>query len=160
MINPDRFMAGIKLYEKGKSKRIVFTGGSDYFIPTKSPEGNIYLKAALYLGIPNQAISTTGRVFNTLDEAKAIRKMFDIENRHAPRKIILVTSAFHMKRAKRQFEREDFKVYPFPVDFKSQNKSIGLVLRNPFNWIPNSKYLNSSSVALRELIGRIFYRSW
>ena len=74
-------------------------------------------------------------------------------------KIILVTSAYHMKRAKKIFEREGISVLPYPVDFKS-NKSLKTSLRNPLKWIPTASHLNSSSIAIREIFGRIIYRTW
>ena len=71
--------------------------------------------------------------------------------------IILVTSAFHMHRAKRIFEKEGFIVKAFPVDFKS-NKNLKQILSYPITWFPSSINLYKSSIAIRELIGRTFYR--
>jgi len=122
------------------------------------PEGNVYIKKAADLGIPYSALSTTSQVINTDEESQAIRKSFK-KDFPQPR-ILLVTSAFHMKRAKRQFERNGFIVEPFPVDFKAQSYSEYSNWKDPLEWIPNSRNLNSSSIALREMLGRLFYRSW
>ena len=70
-----------------------------------------------------------------------------------------MTSAFHMKRAKRVFERQGISVVPYPVDFKV-NKSFFTSLQNPLIWIPNSDSLNRSTNAIREIIGRIIYRAF
>ena len=70
-----------------------------------------------------------------------------------------MTSAFHMKRAKKVVESERITVQPYPVDFKS-NKSFFTSLRNPLKWIQSSSYLNKSSSAIREIIGIIIYRAW
>ena len=112
------------------------------------------------MGIPKDDLFTTYPVNNTLQEAKAIKKLLNdelpplIQNR-----IILVTSAFHMKRAKKVFESEGIIVQPYPVDFKS-NKSFFSSLRNPLNWMPSSSSLNKSSSAIREIIGRFVYGAW
>ena len=45
------------------------------------------------------------------------------------------------------------------VDFKA-NKSLYSSLRNPLKWIPNAQSLAKSSSAIREIIGRIYYRSF
>ena len=74
--------------------------------------------------------------------------------------ILLVTSAFHMKRAKKIFEKQGFIVQPFPVDFKSRGKWAGESAKDLTLWIPNANHLASSSAALRELIGRIIYRAF
>ena len=65
-----------------------------------------------------------------------------------------------MKRAKREFERNGFIVEPFPVDFKAKRYSNYALWKNPLEWVPNSKNLHMNSIALREILGRIVYRSW
>ena len=111
------------------------------------------------MGLPKKNLYTTYPVNNTLQEAKAIKKLLKNEIPLKQKKIILVTSAFHMKRAKKVFESEGISVQPYPVDFKSKNSFISS-LRNPLKWMPNSYYLNQSSSAIREIIGRIIYRAW
>ena len=153
--DPDRFFAGVNLYQKGKASKIFFTGGSTPYQNNLKDEGTLYKENAVSLGIPSESIATTGKVINTLEEAIEIRKMLNQKN--SPSKILLVTSAFHMKRAKKLFERQGFLVHPFPVDFKTSKISHW---RSPYQWIPNSLSLNRSSNALREIIGRTIYRSW
>ena len=152
--DPDRFFAGISLFRKGKAPRLFFTGGTPYGMESKD-EGTLYKENAINMGIPPDAISTTDKVFNTAQEAIEIRR--NLNQMNSSSKILLVTSAFHMKRAKKLFERQGFLVYPFPVDFKSSKISRW---QSPYQWIPNSGSLNRSSRALRELLGRIIYRSW
>ena len=157
--DPDRFFAGIDLYKANKSNRLIFTGGINPLISGLPPEGDIYIKEALSMGIPKKDLFTTYPVSNTLQEAKAIKKLLNDEIPSSQKKVILVTSASHMNRAKRVFEREGINVLPYPVDFRS-NKSFSTSLRNPLMWIPNSASLNKSTSAIREIIGRIIYRSW
>ncbi len=157
--DPDRFFAGIDLYKANKSNRLIFTGGINPLISGLPPEGDIYIKKALSKGIPKKDLFTTYPVSNTLQEAKAIKKLLNNEIQKSKKKVILVTSAFHMNRAKRVFEREGISVLPYPVDFKS-NKIFSPSLSNPLMWIPNSSSLGSSTSAIREIIGRIIYRSW
>ncbi len=157
--DPDRFISGINLYRANKSNKLIFTGGLDPLNSTLPPEGDIYIKEAISMGIPKKDLFTTYPVFNTLGEAKAIKNLLGRKKTSNKKKIILVTSAFHMKRAKKVFEREGINVLPYPVDFKTSKNFISS-LRNPLIWIPSSFYLNKSSQAIRELIGRIIYRSW
>ena len=157
--DPDRFFAGIDLYKANKSNRLIFTGGINPLITGLPPEGDIYIKEALSKGIPKKDLFTTFPVSNTLQEAKAIKKLLNDEISATQKKVILVTSAFHMNRAKKVFEREGIIVLPYPVDFRG-NKSFFTSLRNPLMWIPNSSSLNLSTDAIREIVGRIIYRSW
>ena len=157
--DPDRFLAGINLYRANKSNRLIFTGGINPLYPGSPPEGNIYIKEAISLGIPKKDLFTTYSVTNTLQEAKAVKKILNNEISSSRKEIILVTSAFHMKRAKKVFEREGIVVLPYPVDFKS-SKSLSSSLRNPLKWVPSSSSLSRNSSAIREIIGRIIYKSW
>ena len=156
--DPDRFLAGVDLYKANKSNRLIFTGGVDPLISDLPPEGEIYIKEAISMGLPEEDLFSTYPVHNTLQEAKAVKKLLNNELPFIQKKVILVTSAFHMKRAKKVFESEGISVQPYPVDFKS--KRIFSSLRNPLKWMPSASYLNKSSNAIREIIGRIIYRIW
>jgi len=157
--DPDRFLAGIDLYKANKSNRLIFTGGINPLTSDLPPEGDIYIKEAVSMGLPKEDLYTTYPVNNTLQEAKAIKKLLNNEIPLIQKNIILVTSAFHMKRAKKVFEREGISVQPYPVDFKSKRSFISS-LRNPLIWVPNTDYLNRSSRAIREIIGRIISGTW
>lgn len=156
--DPDRFLAGINLYKANKSKRLIFTGGINPLVSDLPPEGDIYMMEAIALGIPEKDLFSTYPVSNTFEEAKAINKLLNTEIPASQNKIILVTSAFHMKRAKRVFERAGINVIPYPVDFKS--KKILSSLNNPLTWIPQSSSLARSTYAIREIMGRIIYKIW
>ena len=153
--DPDRYFAGISLYQNKKAPRLIFTGGTTPYDQQSINEGTLYKEHAISLGIPSDAIFVTNKVFNTLQESIEIRR--ELNQINSSSKVLLVTSAFHMKRAKKVFERQGFIVYPFPVDFKTSKIS---KWQSPNKWIPNSYSLNRSSKALREIIGRSIYRSW
>ena len=157
--DPDRFLAGIDLYKANKSNRLIFTGGINPLSSDLPPEGDIYIKEAISIGLPKEDLFTTYPVNNTLQEAKAIKKLLNDESPLIQNRIILVTSAFHMKRAKKVFESEGINVQPYPVDFKN-NKSFITSLRNPLSWIPSSYSLSKSSSGIREIIGRFIYGTW
>ena len=157
--DPDRFIAGVNLFKAQKSNRLIFTGGLNGFSTDLPPEGDIYIEEAISMGIPSRNLYTTYPIYNTFQEAKAVKVLLNQELQSKSKSIILVTSAFHMNRAKKVFEREGFLVQPYPVDFKSRKSFISL-LKDPLRWIPNSRYLYRNSAALREFIGRIVYRIW
>jgi uncharacterized SAM-binding protein YcdF (DUF218 family) len=68
--------------------------------------------------------------------------------------IILVTSAFHMPRAKMLFERQGFEVEPFPVDFRVSDRQRTTVL----SFLPKAEYLEDSETAMREGVGVLYYK--
>ena len=153
--DPDRFLAGLDLYRAGKAPRLLFTGGASPFRPGQAPEGQRYLQEARQLGVPVAAMASTSPVVNTAEEAAAIRQLLP-----GRAQLLLVTSAFHMRRAQRLFERQGLQVLPFPVDFQSRGRWAGPLWRDPTQWFPSARALNDSSRALRELIGRLVVRSW
>ena len=151
--DPDRFLAGIDLYKANKSNRLIFTGGINPLSSDLPPEGDIYIKEAISMGLPKEDLFTTYPVNNTLQEAKAIKKLLNNELPLIQNRIILVTSAFHMKRAKKVFENEGISVQPYPVDFKSKNNKITIL-----DFIRSADSLSRSSFAIREVLGRMYYR--
>ncbi|QLG87195.1 YdcF family protein [Chitinibacter bivalviorum] len=67
------------------------------------------------------------------------------------RKITLVTSADHMARAARSFTKQGFTVHLAPTDYINREP----ISLNSF--LPQARALQVSSIALRELIGQIWY---
>lgn len=157
--DPDRFFGGIDLYKAGKAKKLIFTGGFDPLLSNSLNEGELNTNDAITLGIPPKDIISTSAAFNTYQESKALKKLFEEKSFYKKKEIILVTSAFHMMRAKKVFERDGFIVTPFPVDFQSRNNLLPL-LSNPLNFLPSEHHLYKSSIALREFLGRLIYLIW
>jgi len=155
--DPDRFDAGIELFKKGKAKKIFFTGGINPYNKTLPPEGDVHKQRAKKLGLNENNFTSTSNVNNTFQEAIKIKILLESGYNFEQKKIILVTSAFHMNRAKKVFEKQNFVVTPFPVDFKSKKNYYRESFYSPYKFIPNSQSLNDSSLAIREIIGRIFY---
>jgi uncharacterized SAM-binding protein YcdF (DUF218 family) len=140
---------------------LLFIGGLSPFRPDQLPEGQRYWEEAELLGIPAAEMQSTPPVVNTAQEAIAIRQLLQASDPAtiSPR-ILLVTSAFHMRRAQRLFERQGLKVVPFPVDFQVRGQWAGPIWRDPTQWLPTAAALDGSSLALRESIGRLIYRAW
>ena len=144
----DRFFKGIELYNFNKSNIIVFTGGKSPYNKTKISEGDILKEYAIRFGVKEKDILITKEVLNTSDESYAVKDL--IGNKKT---IILVTSAFHMSRAKSLFEKQGHIVIPYKVDFKNPPK---------FSWhfidfIASSQGLRKTEIALREILGRFYY---
>ena len=148
----DRFEGGIDLFKAGKAPVIMFTRGQLPWLPNAIPEGDLLSRRAILLGVPHSAIRLTSKVGNTADEALAAHKLLGVEKR-AKKRIILVTSAFHMRRAQLLFEQAGFEVIPYKVDYQVDPASELTVL----GFFPNGESIEKSERALREVIGWIFY---
>ena len=146
--DPDRFFGGIALFKAGKAQKLVFTGGKMPWDKAKKTEGDVLKEFAISNGIPKEKIFVTKNVENTADEAVAVKELISPSKR-----IILVTSAFHMYRAILLFEKQGFIVIPYKVDNKaSENKKITFM-----DFLPSALNLDLTETGIREIIGRIYY---
>jgi uncharacterized SAM-binding protein YcdF (DUF218 family) len=85
---------------------------------------------------------------NTADEAVAVKELIRPNKR-----IILVTSAFHMYRATRLFEKQGFEVIAYKVDYKA-TRSLKTTIMDS---LPDAESLRLTETGIREIIGRLFY---
>jgi uncharacterized SAM-binding protein YcdF (DUF218 family) len=146
--DPDRFWGGIELIKAEKAPLLIFTGGKLPWETGQGNEGDYLKKYAQLLGVPAQNIIVTPDVQNTEQEASAVSEILK-----SRRDIILVTSAFHMARAKANFERKGFRVAEYPVDFRVGEGDINLM-----DFLPHASSLGQTDLAIRELAGRAFYK--
>ena len=113
----------------------------------KKTEGEVLNEYAISNGIPTEKLFVTKDVENTAEEAVAVSALISPSKR-----IILVTSAFHMYRAKRLFEKQGYIVIPYKVDFKSgRNKEIAIL-----DFFPSADNLKTTETGIREIIGRLY----
>jgi uncharacterized SAM-binding protein YcdF (DUF218 family) len=146
--DPDRLFAGIALYKAGKAQKLIFTGGKLPWDKAKKTEGEVLKEFAISNSIPSKNIFVTKEVNSTEDESIAIKELI-----RPSRKIILVTSSYHMYRAKMLFENQGLKVIPFKVDYKASRNNQNTVM----DILPSANNLEITEIGIREIIGRIFY---
>ena len=146
--DPDRFFGGIALFKSGKAHKLIFTGGKMPWDKARKTEGDVLKEYAISYGIPSENISVTKDVENTADEAAAVKELISPSKR-----IILVTSAYHMYRAQRIFEKQGFEVIPCKVDYKTEKNKVTTII----DFLPNADYLKNSEIGFKEILGRIFY---
>lgn len=147
--DPDRFWGGIKLYKLGKADTLIFTGGLLPWNRDGTPEGVVLKTYATDAGVPAKNILITGKAQNTEQEAAAAMELI---KRDKP-SILLVTSAYHMTRARLLFEKKGFIVHEYPVDFKVSASD-----RTLMDFLPSADALLLTDTALREGIGVAYYR--
>ena len=143
----NRILSGIDLFKQNKAPLLILTNGK---LPWSVgiPQGEYLKNFCIKFGIPEESILLTENVQNTDQEAKSVKKLLKTNEAN----IILVTSAFHMPRAKKVFEAANIKVIPFAVDFKTPIKKITII-----DFIPSANSLKDTSHFFREMIGRLYY---
>lgn len=150
----DRFFGGVALYKAAKAPILIFTGGWSPRHPAAPTEGETLSFYATELGIPKERILITGRVSSTQEEANAVAMLLNQKPELSKtRKILLVTSAYHMRRARFLFKRAGVEAIPFPVDFKVSSEEVFSILKV----MPSATSLKATEAALREQYGLLVY---
>lgn len=129
-----RLNEGIRLYRQlnGKAKIIV----SGYSKKENAiPHAYKQKRLAIALGVPEKDIIAEPLPKNTKDEALAAKKIVQNEP------FILVTSAFHMKRAMGLFRRENLHPIAAPTDYFSHDKEVSYADAFNVNYLEYSNYL-------------------
>ncbi len=147
----ERLEAGIVLLQAGKAPWLVFTGGRIPWEGRIKVEGEDSRAQAIVRGVPAERIIITREVGNTSDEARAVA---DLMKERGWRRIILVTSGWHMPRSAHLFRRAGVNCLIFPVDFRRyRNRPVTLL-----DFLPKADALDETETTLREIYGNLFYR--
>lgn len=140
----ERFEAGVQIVNRGKARMLLFTGD------TRGSEGTALQREAIERGVPRERTAVIGAVGNTADEAAQLKRY---ASQHNLKRIVLVTSAWHLPRAMRLFKKAGVEILPFPVDYRgTANRFLPYL-----DWIPNAGSLQKTELALRECYGMAFY---
>lgn len=147
----ERFDAGVILLQAGKARTLVFTGARMSWRDTAATEGDELKRIAEGRGLPTERILVTPPVGNTADEAAAVAALMKT---HGWRRVILVTTGWHMARAAYQFQKAGVDCTLFPVDFRHDPARAV----NAIDFLPRGEAWQQTETALRECYGRLFYR--
>lgn len=147
----DRLVYAVQLYKAGKAPRLLVTGGAP---PGARSEAEIMSDLLQVMGVPASAILQERESRDSHDNAVYTAAML---NRLGMKKILLVTSAFHMRRSEALFAGRGLEVIPAPTDYQ---RGVGPEVLSP--WLPSVSALWRSTYALHEMVGfRVYrYRGW
>jgi uncharacterized SAM-binding protein YcdF (DUF218 family) len=143
----ERVVAAVKLYRTLHIPMVITGGAGDPAMPQLS-DAEPMARMALDLGVPKQEIMIDNTAFNTLASARNVKTAF------AGKRMVLVTSAYHLKRSVGMFRKLGLEVVPQPSGFLSGKRGD----RSFYAAIPRLEFLNISSIALSERISLTWYR--
>jgi uncharacterized SAM-binding protein YcdF (DUF218 family) len=142
----DRLIFAVAAYKAGRAPAIVVTGGAkEGFVP----EAKLMRDILVTLGVPSQAIVMEVRNRVTYDNTRFTRHTLAAME---AKSVLLVTSAFHMRRSLLVFEALDIEVIPAPTDFQVLKGEFSL-----WHFLPNVKALQRTSWAMHEFAGYLYY---
>jgi uncharacterized SAM-binding protein YcdF (DUF218 family) len=146
----DRFEKGVFLLQAGRANALLFTGGPLDWVRDGYTEGDAMRSAAGNFGLDPSSIYVVRGAATTADEA---RRVSSFAREKGWKRLILVTSAFHMRRAAMLFRREGLSVIPFPVDYRTLGSGeLGLL-----SFVPRGGAIQDFELGLKELYALAFY---
>ena len=146
----ERLLATYDLLRKDQARVVVITGGAFDGDSASLTEASVLGRQLIDWGISPDRIILEEKARNTHENAVFAKRIVE---EHGWHKVLVVTSAFHMRRAKECFNAVGLRVDTLPVDFRAYDPE-----RAKLNLLPRAEYLDQSSVAIRELFGRVVYR--
>lgn len=150
------------LYHQGRAPRILISGGA---IPWQTggdatTPAEQMAEVLTQLGVPAEALTLERASRNTAENAAFSA---DILRSWGVKRVILVTSALHMPRAKVLFEAQGLTVLPAPTGFAVTQATWQATFHGGWqnsllNLIPDAGSLNLTTTALKEYLGLAVYR--
>lgn len=151
-MSADRVWQAARLWKAGKAPKILVT----------SPHTDLTTGPLLAdLGVSKEAVIYDFGPRNTEEEAKSITRMFECSecsNAEKKPKVLVVTSAWHMKRAMLMFEKyaPGIEIVPAPADW--ENSMAAARVWTPLELLPSPPSLMWNSVTFHEWLGILGYR--
>jgi len=146
----DRILHTVMLYKLGKIKKVFITGGSGRISKVLKAESHDMEAVFLMCGVPQEDIILEDKSKNTRENALFTKQVL---LKDTTEKLLLITSAYHMRRSEACFKKVGLKVDIFPTDYLSHDR----------DYLQISKILPSESaigiwvVLLHEFIGYLTY---
>ncbi len=141
-----RLLYGMRLAQR-LGVPIVVTGGRVFPDDRVDTEASVAQRLLLDLGFPAERIMVEENSRTTAENALYTARQFSWDT------VVVVTSAWHMRRAIGAFRRTDMTVYPAPAPFRTDRRSLKAV-----HFMPSAKALYNSSQFVRETLGHWYYQ--
>ncbi|WP_208502077.1 YdcF family protein [Roseivirga sp. E12] len=148
----DRITHTLQLYNEGKVKNIIVSGGLG-FQQVKNTAAADRLESFLTMaGVPDSVITKESDAANTYENAVNVAKI--LKEKFPDQKYLLITSAFHMTRSKLCLEKQGVDFDIFPAGF--------LTTRSTANFddlfIPKSEAIGRWEQLIKEMVGIATYK--
>lgn len=140
-----RAIMASRLYKKYKIP-IINSGGRVFTGKEIEAESTIAKRFLKEFSVPANKISIEDNSRNTWENAAEVKKKF------SPKKVFLVTSAFHMPRSIYCFTNNDIECIAAPIGYKTNRGSYNFT-----SFLPNAHFLADSYIALKEYVGYLYY---
>jgi len=141
----DRVWEAARLYHAGCAPLVVVSAGGAVVPPFRGSETDGLAELLVDLGVPRGALMLEAESRSTAGNAAFSRALL---GPLGVNRVLLVTSAWHLRRAKALFERAGFEVIPVGADYRSLP-----ACRAGACAIPSVEALEATGLALKEHLG-------
>ncbi len=149
--NVERLVATHRLLADGRARFAIVSGAPEFPELAEHSEARVLARQIIAWGVEPSRVILEDQARNTHENAVYSQR---IANERGFENVLIVTSAFHMRRAAECFEAVGMKVDRLAVDFRA-HRSDG---PGSTSWLPRAGYLAESSRTLREMAGLWIYR--
>jgi uncharacterized SAM-binding protein YcdF (DUF218 family) len=144
----DRFIQGLRLYDTHVVKYILITSGNGSLNASKFREATWAKGQMEQMRVPDSALLIESNSRNTIENARFSMALLQKKNIKGP--YLLVTSAFHMRRALMIFKKEKIDVVPYSCNY------MGSTRLQFDDWvIPSVDALTGWNLYFKEMVGYI-----
>ena len=147
----DRVIHTVDLYKRGIIQNVLVAGGSGRLITNGRKEADDIVKALELMGVPKQHILVENESRNTAESARNVKAMLAEQDTAS---VLLITSAFHMRRSEGCFTKAGIPVDVFSTDFFTHPR----YFTPDVLFVPKIEALNIWQKLIKEWIGVIAYR--
>lgn len=148
----DRLTHTLQLYNTGKIKHILVTGGLGFQQVKNSAAGDRMASFLKMAGVPDSAITIESNAANTYENA--VKSAEILKSKFPDQKYLLITSGFHMKRSKLCLEKQGVDFDIFPAGFLTSYSKMKFT--NVF--IPQSDAILNWELMIKEWVGIATYK--
>ena len=146
----DRLLHGIRLLKAKRAPHMLLSGGViSFLVGSDVTEAERLALLALEAGVAAESLMLESESRNTHENAVFCAAIL---RERGMRRILLVTSASHMRRAAACFRKEELEVIPVPTDIQSVPRPFGIG-----RFLPDVEALRYSTTAIKELVGWVVY---
>ncbi|MBE7438050.1 MAG: YdcF family protein [Spirochaetales bacterium] len=144
----DRILLGEKLLRQGKVANLILSGGSGLMLSGQS-EAELLRNWLIDRGVPAEQLILDAYSRNTAENAAESARII---REKKFRRVLLITSAFHMLRSDLSFQSQGLTVVPLPVDYYGLSS-----YPFPEAYGPSPQSLSVSMIAFKEFAGLLAY---
>ena len=148
--NANRFVQTVELYASGKIKKILLSGGNG-MIGSEFEETTSSIRLLQRMGVKREDILFEKQSRNTYENAVYSAEI--LKEKYPNQQFLLITSAFHQRRAMACFKKQGLNCDAFSADIKSESK---IAITNII--APDTENIELWQLTIKEMVGYVAYK--